>query len=39
MSFAPPGASKKKRESNNETDKGYRQLLLSVSALGVLYFP
>ena len=30
MSFAPPGASKKKRESNHETDKGYRQLLLSV---------
>ena len=38
MSFALSGASKKK-ESNHETDKGYRQLLLSVSALRVLYFP
>ena len=38
MSFAPAGASKKKKESNHENDKGYRQLLLSVSALGVLYF-
>ena len=37
MSFAPPGASKK-NESNHENDKGYRQLLLSVPALGVLYF-
>ena len=36
MSFAPPGASKK-NESNHEGDKGYRQLLLSVSALRVLY--
>ena len=37
-SFASSGASKKK-ESNHETDKGYRQLLLSVSALRVFYFP
>ena len=36
MSFAPPGASKR-NESNYESDKGYRQLLLSVSALRVLY--
>ena len=39
MSFAPSGASKKKKESNHETDKGYHQLLLPVSALRVLYFP
>lgn len=38
MSFAPSGASKKK-ESYHEDDKGYRQLLLLVSALRVLYFP
>ena len=36
MSFAPPGASKK--NESNQGDKGYRQLLLSVSALRVLHF-
>ena len=39
MSFAPSGASKRKKETNHETDKGYRPLLQSVSALWVLYFP
>ena len=30
---------KRKKETNHETDKGYRPLLQSVSALRVLYFP
>ena len=28
-----------KKESNHETEKGYRQLLLSLSAFRMLYFP